>query len=105
KTSRKPKNWAYLRDWMQSYHGDLYTVKTWGTREADDGIAYHATVLGVDKSVIASNDKDLRMIPGWHIDWTSYEMTRLDTEFSVLGENAKQYGHKWFWLQCLMGDN
>lgn len=104
KSGRKPKNWAYLRDWMQSYCGDLFTVKTWGTREADDGIAYHATVLGVDKAVIATADKDMRMIPAWHIDWSTYQLTRLDTEFRVWGDNGKLYGHAWFWQQVLQGD-
>ena len=93
-----------LRDWMQSYSGDLFTVKTWGTREADDGIAYHATVLGVDKAVIATADKDMRMIPAWHIDWSTYQLTRLDTEFRVWGDNGKLYGHAWFWQQVLQGD-
>lgn len=104
KSGRKPKNWAYLRDWMQSYSGDLFTTKTWGTREADDGIAYHATVLGVDKAVIATADKDMRMIPAWHIDWSTYQLTRLDTEFRVWGDNGKLYGHAWFWQQVLQGD-
>lgn len=101
---RKPKNWSYLRDWMQTYTGDLFTVKTWGTREADDGIAYHATVLGVDKAVIATADKDMRMIPAWHIDWQTYQLTRLDQEFRVVGKNGKTYGHAWFWQQLLQGD-
>ena len=105
KGSKRPKNWAYLRDWMETYTGDLFTVKTWGTREADDGIAYHATVLGVDKAVIATADKDMRMIPAWHLDWKTYGMTRLDQEFEVIGENGKVYGHKWFFLQLLQGDS
>lgn len=101
---KRPRNWEYLRDWMQSYTGDLFTVKTWGTREADDGIAYHATVLGVDKAVIATADKDMRMIPAWHIDWSTYQLTRLDTEFRKVGDNGKLYGHAWFWQQVLQGD-
>lgn len=100
----RPKNWQYLRDWMDSYRGDLFTTKTWGTREADDGMAYHAVTLGVDKAVIATADKDLRMVPAWHLDWQTYQMTRLDNEFEVIGANGKVYGHKWFWLQVLQGD-
>lgn len=101
---KRPKNWAYLREWMESYTGDLFTVKTWGTREADDGIAYHATVLGVDKACIATADKDMRMIPAWHLDWKDYTLTRLDNEFRVIGPNGKTYGHAWFWQQVLQGD-
>jgi len=100
-----PKNWQYLRDWLDSYKGDLFTTKTWGTREADDGMAYHAVTLGVDKAVIATADKDLRMVPAWHLDWRTYQMTRLNSEFCVIGENEKVYGHKWFWLQVLQGDS
>lgn len=99
-----PKNWAYLREWMEGYKGDLFTTKTWGTREADDGLAYHAAVLGVDKAVIATADKDLRMVPAWHLSWREYTMTRLDQEFAIVGDDGKLYGHKWFWMQVLQGD-
>lgn len=99
-----PKNWAYLREWMEGYEGDLFTTKTWGTREADDGLAYHAAVLGVDLAVIATADKDLQMVPAWHLGWRDYCMTRLDREFCVIGQDEKVYGHKWFWLQVLQGD-
>lgn len=102
--SRRPKNWAYLREWMESYSGALFTTKTWGTREADDGLAYHATVLGVDKAVISTADKDLRMVPAWHLSWSAWTMTRLDTEFEVVGDDGKIYGTKWLWLQVLQGD-
>lgn len=99
---RRPKNWEYLRDFLEA--GEQWTTKTWGTREADDGIAYHATVLGVDMCCIATADKDMRMIPGWHIDWKSYLLTRFDKEFAVSGANGLVYGHLWFWLQLLQGD-
>lgn len=104
KSGRKPKNWGYLRDFLESGGAHGWQTKTWGTREADDGIAYHATTLGVDLSVIATADKDMQMIPGWHVDWKSYLLTRLDREFSVTGQNGLIYGHHWFWLQCLQGD-
>lgn len=100
-----PKNWAYLREWMEGYKDGLFTTKTWGTREADDGLAYHAAVLGVDKAVIATADKDLRMVPAWHLSWREYTMTRLDQEFAIVGDDGKLYGHKWFWMQVLQGDS
>lgn len=102
--SRRPKNWEYLREWMEGYSGELFTTKTWGTREADDGMAYHARVLGVDKACIATADKDLRMVQAWHLSWKCYTMTRVDEEFEVTGDDTKVYGHKWFWLQVLQGD-
>lgn len=100
-----PKNWAYLRDYLEGYKGSLFTVKTWGTREADDGLAYHAAVLGVDNAVIATADKDLRMVPAWHLSWKHWCMTRVDDHlFEVIGDDGKVYGNKWLWLQTLQGD-
>lgn len=101
---KRPKNWEYLRDWFLTYQGDLFKVRSWGDREADDAIALHATRLGVDKCCIATADKDMRMIPGHHIDWATYELIRLEDEFEIIGETGKIYGHKWFWLQLLQGD-
>lgn len=101
---RRPKNWAYLRDWMEGYKGALFTTKTWGTREADDGMAYHAITLGTDLAVIATGDKDLRMVPAWHLGWRDWSLTRLGTEFAVVGTNGLLYGTKWFWQQVLQGD-
>lgn len=106
KSKKKPANWRYLREWMETYSGDLFKVKTWGTREADDGICYHAIVLGAENSVVASDDKDLRMIPAWHIDWRTYELVWApDTMFRVYNtDRSKMYGRAWFWHQVIRGD-
>lgn len=102
---RKPKNWRSLRDWMETYSGAAFKVKVWTDREADDGLAYHSAVLGPKLAVIATADKDMRMFPGIHIDWKTYDLAVIDAgEFRQVGANGKLYGHCWFWQQLLQGD-
>lgn len=106
--SRKPNNWAFLREWMETYEGDAFTPKIWMTREADDGIAYvnegaalHHNIL----HVVHSADKDMRMFCGVHCDWDSYDITEVPYgTYDIVGDNGLQYGHKWFWMQMLHGD-
>lgn len=102
---RKPKNWRFLRDFLETYTGTAFTTKMWGQREADDGIAYHSKILGPDLAVIATADKDMRMLDGWHIDWKTLQLTHVNQQFEVIGANGLTYGHKWFWLQLLQGDS
>lgn len=108
KGKEKPKNHGYLQDWLMSYKGDAFTTKTWNSREADDGIAacaYHAGANG-GRIAIATADKDMRMLPGLHVDWKSGELVDVAYGgYDVVGAtNGKQYGTKWFWLQMLQGD-
>lgn len=104
--SPKPRNWEYLRDWMQSGGDGLFKVKTWADREADDGAAYHAMVLGPDKCVMTMADKDWRMIPGWHIDWKTWLMTYMAPgAFHIKGIDGHMHGEAFFWYQLLAGDS
>ncbi|BAM29109.1 exonuclease [Xanthomonas phage CP1] len=108
KAGCKPNNWAFLREWMETYEGDAFTPKIWLTREADDGIAYvnegaalHHNIL----HVVHSADKDMRMFCGVHVDWDGYSITEVPLgAYDIVGENGLQYGHKWFHMQMLMGD-
>ncbi len=120
-TGRKPKNHAFLQKYLMEYSGALFRSKTWPTREADDGIAACAH-FGVGKQpgyiAIATADKDLRMLPGLHVDWQTRELVRvLPGAYDVVGEPypgrkngaaimkpGKQYGLKFFFMQLLMGD-
>lgn len=105
RTGHKPKNWEYLRDWMQTGGEGLFKVKTWGDREADDGAAYHAMVLGPQLACLTCADKDWRMIPGWHMDWKSFLLTYMEPgAFKIEGIDGHWHGEFFFWLQCLMGD-
>ena len=102
---RKPKNWRSLRDWLETYDGSAFKTKTWTDREADDGMAYHAAVLGSDLAVVATADKDMRMFAGIHIDWKTYDITVVERgEYRKIGANGKTYGPAWFWQQMLQGD-
>jgi len=103
KSGRKPQNWEYLRNWMESYVGPAFKVKLWGTREADDGIAWMMHHYK-GEHVLATKDKDMRMLPGWHMDWDNMSMLHVPVGTFDLVHDGKQYGHKWFWLQCLQGD-
>jgi DNA polymerase-1 len=111
-TGRKPKNHAFLQSWIIDYSGPIFTPKVWTSREADDGIAacaHHAVGKQPGYIAIATADKDLRMLPGVHITWRQHEGKRLLTrvnpgDFDVVGQDGKQYGLKFFFLQMLMGD-
>lgn len=105
----KPKNHGYLQDWLSGYVGPAFKVKAWNDREADDGIAacaYYAIGKAPGRIVIATADKDMRMLPGLHVDWKTGELiTVAPGAYDVVGPvNGKQYGTKWFWLQMLQGD-
>lgn len=118
---RKPKNHAYLMEWMQGYEGPAFISKVWSTRETDDGIAYmaqwHSQNDPLGFCVIASADKDMRMLPGVHIEWKTNELIRVfPKDFCVMSKKTKVkagvpyqedvvYGTKWFWLQMLCGDS
>lgn len=105
---RRPKNWAYLREWGEGYQGDEFLTKLWSTREADDGIAAcaHYAALQGRLDAICTADKDMQMLPGVHLDWKNHTIrtTVNPDDWEVIGANDKVYGHKWFWLQMLMGD-
>lgn len=108
---RKPRNWRYLRDLLTDYSGPEFRPKVWATREADDGIAYLAyvdkTPIGeVPNHVIATRDKDMRMLPGWHLDWDTLEMVPVPVGCFEQwnADRTKLFGHKWFWMQMLHGD-
>lgn len=107
-SDRRPKNHAYLQGFLQDYEGELFRAKNWSTREADDGIgacSHFACGKGPGYIGIATADKDMRMLPGVHINWRSGAVTRVHPgEYDVIGEDGKQYGLKWFFLQMLMGD-
>ena len=99
--SHKPKNWPYLRALME----DLEYSISWSDREADDAIAL--TAYDHDGPVfIASEDKDMRMLPGFHLNMKDYEITHVPKyAWDVKDSKGKQFGAKWFYLQMLHGDS
>lgn len=112
---RKPKNYAYLREWLLNYDGDAFQSKTWMTREADDGIgacSLHAVKGKPGYAAIFTRDKDMRMLPGLHVEWLTMDTVMVPPgAFEVVWKperweagKEKVYGLKWFWLQMLHGD-
>lgn len=82
-------------------------------QEADDGLAqanYNAEDSNL--SVICSKDKDLRMVPGLHLDMDTFEL--VDVPFNEYGyieldasktqKKVVGYGPAFFFAQCIMGD-
>lgn len=117
KDRARPDKLHILRDWM----GTSFPANLYMDCEADDGMssAQWAMVRNGfrERSVICSKDKDLLMVPGWHMDWDTFELaqstdetgnpnefgyTYLDTSKS--SSKIKGFGTKFFWGQMLTGD-
>ena len=114
--SRRPANWGALRDFMRSFDFP-FDIDTTAVAEADDLFGWY-TYNSPDDCVIYTQDKDMRMLPGMHLDWVSHraytvpytKTTCIERElmYNIVPTdcifNEKQYGHRWFWLQMLHGD-
>lgn len=105
-TGRKPKNWEILREWLEGYDGNRFTVKNWRDREADDGMAYCAeqSYLIDRPGAVLTADKDMRMFAGLHMDWKTHQMVEIPPGTYDRVAFDKQFGHKWFWMQMIQGD-
>lgn len=115
--SRRPKNWQYLRDLLTSERVGGYEVQGTATAEADDLFGWYAYNFP-DDTVIYTQDKDMRMLPGLHLDWVTHRTHKVDYHLDKFCDlyraprvrvtnsvfNEKQYGPRWFWLQMLHGD-
>jgi DNA polymerase-1 len=101
--SKKPTNWAGLRSnlvTLTETSPEMYALEE--ELEADDLMAAMACDLG-DLAVIYSPDKDLRMVPCWHLTWQEHAM--VDARGAWKTEHGgKVYGHAFFWHQMLAGD-
>lgn len=93
KELKKPEHYDQVRDYFVEAHG-AYVID--GT-EADDEVsirAWEAYRMTDEPYVVATIDKDLDQIPGWHYDYKShvfYEVDPLDAEL-------------FFYSQVLAGD-
>lgn len=97
KHNRKGKDRPEMLGELRRYIEWNYETKTKPKLEADDVMGILATI-SPNKYIIASIDKDLKQIPGYHYKWA----TRwADAElFEVSKEEADFY----FYRQVLMGD-
>ena len=119
----KPKLLNAVRSWMHQ-HRNAYL---WKDQEADDGLAqalYREVGENPKLSVLVSKDKDLRMVPGYHMDWDTGDITFIGEDdlfgwISLYTPEPKEKedgsytkpaikligrGTKFFWAQMLMGD-
>ena len=102
--SRRPKNWEALRNYMESPEFP-FEVDSTTVAEADDLFGWYSHTF--TDVVIYTQDKDMRMLPGLHLDWVTNRVHKVEVVNGVVQDsvfNDKQYGHKWFWLQMLHGD-
>ncbi|WYW04125.1 RNaseH [Pseudomonas phage vB_PpuP-Luke-3] len=108
--STRPKNWAALRDFLESYDGDVFKPNIWTDREADDGMAllqthYHDRGLG-HLIVSCTRDKDMRQYGGLHLGWVDFILVEVKwKEFRWYDHDEKLYGTCWLWEQSLQGDS
>lgn len=101
----RPKNWEALRGLIQSGSFDGPTITTNVTTycEADDLFSYLSSEAP-DEYVIFTQDKDMRMVPGWHLTWPDMLLFFVPPGTYNLTMHDKMYGRRWFWTQMLMGD-
>lgn len=99
--SRRPKNWQFMRELIERDPRSTVT----DTLEADDLFHINSVRLGDENVAILTQDKDLRMVPGWHLNWDSHSLVRVHPETWEIEVDGKVFGRKWFWLQMLHGDS
>ncbi|CAB4241383.1 hypothetical protein UFOVP60_37 [uncultured Caudovirales phage] len=102
-SGRRPKNWQYLRDLLEQ-GGVPFDIESTATLEADDLFHHYSVLLGAENVVIYTQDKDLRMVPGWHLRWDDNDLCFLKPGVFRMEHGGKVFGNAWFWVQMLQGD-
>lgn len=99
--SRRPANWPHLRAYLEGHpaYGNLIVYD----READDLFGQYGAADPTN-FVTGTQDKDMQMVPGWHLDWESHRLFYLAPDQFEVVWNDDLYGEKFFWKQMLMGD-
>lgn len=96
----RPRNWLFLREFLESLPNALLSSH----READDSMAEQAWA-DPENTVTHTRDKDMRMLPGWHLTWVDHYLLYVPPgTYEVCDPDGLVYGSKWFWLQTLQGD-
>ena len=81
------------------------------TMEADDAMSM-AMYADPVNNIVCSRDKDLRMVPGWHLDMETNEHVfvepgtfgYIEIDDTKSAKKVVGYGPAFFFAQCLMGD-
>lgn len=111
KDKEKPVNLGLIKDWMVTNRGAINHI----TQEADDGLA-QANVSAIEKgkahlSVLVSKDKDLQMVPGYHLNWELGGLEYVDGFGYIDLDRSKSSpkivgkGTAYFFCQLLTGDS
>lgn len=104
-----------LYEAISTYLVDEWAAEVIEGMEADDALAINQT----DSTIICSNDKDLRMVAGWHYSWPvgdrigerlPYFVDTLGSITATLKEDGKikkveATGLRMFYYQLLIGDS
>lgn len=98
---RRPRNWQFMRELIER---DPRTQIT-DTLEADDLFHINSVRLGDENVAILTQDKDMRMVPGWHLHWDTHALVRVKPDTWAFEADGKLFGRKWFWMQMLHGDS
>jgi hypothetical protein len=109
KDVEKPHAYERVKGYLSSGNAHPVTVTDW--YEADDALSieqYSTAVAngigGLDgcweDTVICSNDKDLKMIPGYHYGWSVSDRIKEKPLYFV----SEEQGWIWFFTQLLTGD-
>jgi DNA polymerase-1 len=102
--SRRPQNWQFLRELMEN--GGLTSldmqVESTHIAEADDLFSKYLATGG--DYVCYTQDKDMQMCYGWHLDWLSHILFKVEQGQWYTYANDKVWGRAWFWSQILHGD-
>lgn len=110
KGKEKPEHLHTIKNWMVRDRGAINHVH----QEADDGLA-QANVNAIrngtpELSVLVSKDKDLQMVPGYHLDWTEGTIEIVDGFGHIELDRSKSSpkitgkGYAYFFCQLLTGD-
>lgn len=95
--THKPYWYGEIAEYLLEHHGALYS--SFGV-EADDamGIAQMQSIADDEESIIVTNDKDLDMIPGLHLNFSKTKRA------NGVYEIADPEGLRIFYRQMLTGD-
>lgn len=99
--SRRPKNWAFLRSILEEGRVPGASIIITKEAEADDLFG----ILTKGDDVIGTQDKDMQMLCGIHIDWDSHRLFHVLPGQFYAYWNEDTYGERWFWMQMLHGDS
>jgi len=107
-TKEKRERITLLRHYIAGITGPEFQGVEWLNQEADDGLCQ---MQGLSyNSVLCSDDKDLRMVEGWHYNhrtgkyWFTDAFGWLEIQSTEKTKKVWGCGTKWFWAQLLMGD-